>query len=167
MTWADDVVLLSTSKNSLQLMVGELLCALEAESLSVKWDKIHLWALQRPSTLLIRQHVFEAEEDLIVLGMSAVTGGVPESERRIQRAWAVFHSQKKYLMPRAIPRKVRWQRWKAFVGATLAHGSWGWLWDGTLVGRIDTIVHTMVRRMFGPRPRPDEPYISWYQRATR
>lgn len=48
-----------------------------------------------PNRVAVDGHALEAEDDLFVLGVSVVAGGLREYERRVAKAWFAFYAQGK------------------------------------------------------------------------
>lgn len=68
---------------------------------------------------MIRRRKFPAEDDLTFLGVSAITGGAPEIDSRISKAWKAFHAVRRTLVCRSLPLTLRWERWKRHVAPVL------------------------------------------------
>lgn len=76
-TWADDFILIASSKAALGEMVEDFLICAEEQSLIIQWDKIEFWSLRRPETMRVRRGEIDAKQDMQFLGLSIVTGGGP------------------------------------------------------------------------------------------
>lgn len=53
-----------------------------------------------------------AEEDVTFLGVNAITGGLPEIDKRISQAWRVAQAMRNTLVSLALPMSLRWERWQ-------------------------------------------------------
>lgn len=65
---------------------GIALSTVERDGLSLAKHKMHLRTTHRPARIKVAGIWLAAEDDLTLLGLSAVTGGPSEYERRTSRA---------------------------------------------------------------------------------
>lgn len=78
---------------------------------------MHSRTLQRPAQVTVAAaRVLRAQDDMIVLGFSVVTGGPFEYDRRIEKAWSAFHAHKG---PRHLEVFVPWDTVGALVSPRL------------------------------------------------
>lgn len=128
---------------------------------------MHLWEVHRPARIEVADKCLANKNDLTLLGLSAVTGGPLECERRISRAWAAFDAQRARLTSKSPSMGARWERWLRHVSPVLALGSWGWLWDATAKSRVDATMNRMVLSMLGHGKPEDEAPLRWHDRTLR
>lgn len=89
----------------------------------------HVWTFERPARISVAGRTLQAEGDLIVFGLSVVTGGPLEFARRIANARSAFHAQRARLTSKYLSFETRRERWLRHVSPVLAFGSGGWLWN--------------------------------------
>lgn len=71
---------------------------------------------------------------MIVLGLSVVTGGPPEFESRIAKAWSAFYAHGARQTSEYLSLGTQRERWLRPFSPVLAFGCWGWLWSAPTRG---------------------------------
>lgn len=120
-----------------------------------------------PSVITVAGRKLHAENSLRIFRVSAATGGDPELDACMAAGWRACYASKMQLTTRWLPKGLRWHHWKLLVGPLLTWRSWGWLWSAGMWSKLDSTVHKIVRLMFVPHTREDEPWLQWNRRSLR
>lgn len=127
------------------------------------------WTLERPARISVAGRVLEAQDDLMVLGLSVVTAGPPWFERRIAKVWLAFYTRGVRLTPNSkyLSFGANLERWLRLVSPALAFGSLGCLWSAMVKRRVGATVNRMIRNAMGLRKldEEEEAWLSWRTRT--
>ena len=90
-----------------------------------------------------------------------------EFQERLSAGWAKFYSIKRLLLKRDANEQQRLRLFNATVSKTVLWCSESWKLTVAEKKTLRATQRSMLRKMVGPRRRPDDDYISWIKRATK
>ena len=110
-----------------------------------------------------------ASQGFKILGTTLKMNGRTSVEvaQRLSCGWAKFHQLKPLPTKQDADPRKRLRLFDIAVTKTVLWCSESWLTTQEEKRHLKTVQNSTLRRMVGPRRRPDEDYVSWIQRATR
>lgn len=120
---------------------------------------LYLWTAERPEQISAAGRVLERNTDVVVRGLTEVTGGPLEYERRISKAWSAFHAQG----ARFTSKRLSWGH-DGNVGLAMPLLSWHLEVGATTRSSLDA---TVIRNAMGMCNFEGEGCLSWRARTLR
>jgi hypothetical protein len=168
--FADDLILLATTKKQLGAMIQDLVAAVREVGLEMHLGKTKVLTNQAvvPGEVVqIKGHGIKIVESVEYLGrlLTFTDMHAVEMEHRIGKAWNKFMVMKRELCSRHYPLKQRLKLFEATVTASLLYGSGAWTMTAESERRLRTTQRRMIRWMVGvgrkkqlliPREHPSE-----------
>ena len=173
--FADDTTLFASCKADLIRMIKDVRAALAEHGLNLNVDKC-LVQSSCPDVLLQpieidgqRIPMVSATAGFKVLGTQFSLQGrcAAEVKSRMSAAWGKFHSLWPLLGKRDGNLSKRLRIFDSSVTQTAFWCSESWLLTRKEKQLLQTTQNSMLRRIAGPRRRPDEGYVDWIRRSTR
>ena len=173
--FADDTTLFASSRAHLATMVKEVRAALEGHGLNLNVDKCvvqstHPGVRMRP-IVIDGQHIpmVSSTEGFKVLGTQFTPQGrcSAEVKSRMSAAWGKFHSLWPLLSKRDGNLSRRLRLFDTSVTQAALWCSESWLLTQREKQMLKTTQHAMLRRIAGPRRRPDKEWVQWIKRSAR
>ena len=174
--FADDTTLIARSKRVLAIMLREVKEELGRIGLHLNPDKcfVQCSGVNNPSASHLTVHaekypICSCNAGFKVLGTRVTLNGnvSPEFEDRIRAAWGKFTSLSSVLQKRDASIFKRLRLFDTTVSKTILWCSESWKLTSEQKRKLRTTQRIMLRRIAGPRRKPDEDYVTWIRRATR
>ena len=173
--FADDTTLFASSRKALIAMIKDVKAALAEHGLNLNIDKCVVQTSSSTATLKPMEidgqciPMVQASEGFKVLGTQFTLQGRTSAEfrSRIGAAWGKFHSLWPVLGKRDGNLTKRLRLFDTCVTQTALWCSESWLLTQNEKRRLQSTQHCMLRKIAGPRRRPEETWVDWIQRSTR
>jgi hypothetical protein len=173
--FADDTTLFASSKLHLIAMILDVRNALAQHGLNLNLEKCLVQSTSddtRQGYLEVGgQHIpiVSAWEGFKVLGTQFTLLGRTSKELkcRISAAWAKFHTLWPILGKRDGNLHKRLRLFDSCVGQSVLWCTESWLLTKSEKRLLQSTQHNMLRRIAGPRRRPEEEWVEWVRRSTR
>ena len=171
--FADDTTLLASTRAGLIKMVRDVRSALAEHGLNLNMDKC-LVQSTRPGAHL-RPFIVdgipmvEATKGFKILGTQFTLEGrcSAEVKHRMAAAWGKFHSLWPLLGKKGGNLNKRLRLFDSCDTQTALWCSESWLLIWKEKQLLQTTQRAMLRRIAGPRRRPEEDWVDWIKRSTR
>ena len=171
--FADDTTLLASSRDSLIEMIKDVRSALAQHGLNLNLDKCLAQATSGDTQPLIVEGaqipMVSASEGFKVLGTQFTLLGRSSTDLkcRIAAAWAKFHTLWPLLGKRDGNLGKRLRLFDTCVGQTVLWCSESRVLTKSEKRLLQSTQRKMLRRIAGPRRRPEEDWVQWVRRSTR
>ena len=172
--FADDTTLFASSRQTLKEMIKDVREGFGRHGLNLNLDKciIQTNVNTRSLTLAVGTEsipITPAAVGFKALGTQFTLSGRTsvEVKARIRAAWAKFHSLWPILGKRESSLTKRLRLFDATVTQTVLWCTESWLLTKAEKRWLQSVQNNMLRRIAGPRRRPDETWVEWIKRATR
>jgi hypothetical protein len=152
--FADDLILVASSREQLTAMVQNLMDAVQKVGLELHPGKTKVLTNQtwrRGESLQLRSSDIEIVDSVEYLGRLLTFTSLHEAEveHRIGKAWKKFASMKRELCSKHYPLRQRLRLFDASVSATMLYGSGTWTMTAAFERRIRVTQRRMIRWMVG------------------
>ena len=173
--FADDTVLLASSRKALIQMIKETIDALEEHGLALNLEKCKVQT-NKPRTRLKPLAIgsglipmVRASDGFPVLGTIFTLIGRTSAElcARASAAWGKFHQLWPLLGRRDSDVTKRLRLFDMCVGQTALWCNGSWVLTLEEKRRLASTQNYMLRRIAGPNRAPEELWIDWVKRSTR
>ena len=174
--FADDTTLVAKSRTALKKMLKDLQVELIKLGLTLNEDKCKLQC-SRPSRHRkdslevgsIAYPIVCRDVGFKVLGTTFTLNGSTHIEllERVAAAWRKFGSLGRLLMKRDASECQRLKLFDTTVSKTMLWCSESWKLSVAEKRALRAAQRAMLRKMIGPKRRPDEDYIDWIKRSTK
>lgn len=157
--FADDLILLASSKNQLKKMLCDLSVAARGVGLELHFGKTKvLTTLETTGSVEVDGTHVKIVQTTEYLGrlLSCHDLHTVEIASRIKKAWKKFMSLKHQLCSRDYPLKQRLRLFDSTVTSVVLYGSCAWTMTADLERKLRTTQRRMLRWMVGVRRRPKE-----------
>jgi len=172
--FADDTLLIASTRASLKQMIKDTKDELAKHGLKLNIDKcqIQTTAPTRLKALAIDGvdiPIVPASQGFTVLGTKFTLRGRTSTEikSRIAAAWGKFHQIWFILKNRDTSLAKRLRLFDAVVGQSALWCSESWSVTKEERLHIQSVQNEMLRRIAGPKRRPDEDWVEWVIQSTR
>ena len=173
--FANDVLLVATSKADISKMLTHVMEAGQKYGLKINFEKTKIltWDHYRHSCteLALGEHsvkILPEEEAEKYLGrkLSFKSSCQVELQNRIDAAWAAFHVHKGELCCKHYSLKDRCRLFDATVSPTLLYGCAAWALTPNMVRMLQTQWRRMLRYVFCSHRRHEETWVEYMQRSA-
>ena len=173
--FADDTTVFASSRTSLIAMIKEVKIALAEHGLNLNMDKCIVQTSRvnaRIQPIIIDGEAIPmvgASEGFKVLGVQYTLEGrcSAEIKARMAAAWAKFYTLWPLLGKRDGNLLKRLQLFDSCVTQTALWCCESWLITQKEKNLLQSTQNRMLRKIAGPRRRPDEDWVEWIKRSTR
>ena len=171
--FADDTILVASTRQSLQRMIEDTRLKLAEHGLKLNIDKCMIQTNASTSLKALRVNgelmpLVLPCQGFPVLGTNFTLHGRTsrEIQLRISAAWGKFHQLWHLLKRRDTNAQKRLRLFDMCVTQTALWCNESWLLTVAERRRLQSVQNEMLRRIVGPRRRPDEEYVDWIVHAT-
>jgi hypothetical protein len=171
--FADDTILVASTRQSLQRMIEDTRVKLAEHGLKLNIDKCMIQTNASTSLKALRVNgelmpLVLPCQGFPVLGTNFTLHGRTsrEIQLRISAAWGKFHQLWHLLKRRDTNAQKRLRLFDMCVTQTALWCNESWLLTVAERRRLQSVQNEMLRRIVGPRRRPDEEYVDWIVHAT-